>query len=209
LPVFFRGGSPSEGSEHTINGLHSAGEAHFVFTNVITKQVAVLAFFIVISTDQPQSAWGSYVDNAIVLIREGTQIQFVANLMQLMETENNFRDFWRYNGSLTTPPCTEGVICKEDFFMNLSVLSFFIYKGTVFNSHIKFSYNELQALSLNVLHKDFRPTQLRNNRIVYHSTLGVASGCFRCCYSWRLLVLMLYLIKTKPIFLLATIFLFI
>lgn len=112
LPVFFRGSSPSEGSEHTINGLYGAGEAHFVFTNVRTKQLAVLAFFIVMSTDQSQNAWGSYVDNAVTLIREGTQIQFVANLMQLMETENNFRDFWRYNGSLTTPPCTEGVICK-------------------------------------------------------------------------------------------------
>jgi len=78
---FLRGSSPSEGSEHTINGLHGAGEAHFVFTNVITKQLAVLAFFIVISTDQQQSAWGSYVDNAVTLIHQGIQIQFVANLM--------------------------------------------------------------------------------------------------------------------------------
>jgi hypothetical protein len=108
----FRGGSPSEGSEHTINGLRGAGEAHFVFTNVITKQVAVLAFFVVVSADQQQSAWRSYINNAITLIREGTQVQFMANLMQLMETENNFQDFWRYDGSLTTPPCTEAVICK-------------------------------------------------------------------------------------------------
>jgi len=112
LPLFFRGSSPSEGSEHTINGLHGAGEAHFVFTNAITKQVAVLAFFIVVSTDRQQSAWRSYVGNAVTLIREGTQVQFMANLMQLMETENNFQDFWRYDGSLTTPPCTEGVICE-------------------------------------------------------------------------------------------------
>jgi hypothetical protein len=113
--LFFRGSSPSEGSEHTINGLHGAGEAHFVFTNVMTKQLAVLAFFIVASADRQQSAWRSYVDNAITLIREDEKVQFMANLMHLMETENRFQDFWRYDGSLTTPPCTEGVICKLDF----------------------------------------------------------------------------------------------
>jgi hypothetical protein len=56
---------------------------------------------------------------------------------------------------------------------------------------------------LNVLHKDFRPTQMSDNRIIYHSTLGAGTagaGCFRCCYFWRLLVLALYLIRTKPNF---------
>jgi hypothetical protein len=58
---------------------------------------------------------------------------------------------------------------------------------------------------LNVLHKDFRPTQMSDNRIIYHSTLGsgaggAGAGCFRCCYSWQLLVLALYLIRTKPNF---------
>ncbi|CAF0809275.1 unnamed protein product [Didymodactylos carnosus] len=104
------GGSPTEGSEHTIDGLHGAGEAHFVFRNLITKKLAVLAFFIIASPNEPQSAWRSYVDNAVTLIREGKQVEFVANLMNLMEAENSFQDFWRYDGSLTTPPCTEGVI---------------------------------------------------------------------------------------------------
>ncbi|CAF2059886.1 unnamed protein product [Rotaria magnacalcarata] len=172
-----KGNSPTVGSEHSVNGLHGAGEAHFVFTNLRTKQLAVLAFFIVISPDQEQSAWHLYVDNAITLIREGTYFNFMANLMQLMETENNFQDFWRYNGSLTTPPCTEGVI------------------WTIFNSQIKFSYDELEALSFNVLHKDFRPTQPAYNRIVYHSTLTSAVDSVRCFFSWLMLVSMFFLIR--------------
>jgi hypothetical protein len=97
---FFRGSSPFEGSEHTVNELHGAGEAHFVFTNVITKQLSILAFFIVMSDDREQSAWCSYVDNAVELIHESTQIQFRANLMKLIETENNFKDMmadWRHS----------------------------------------------------------------------------------------------------------------
>ncbi|CAF3379446.1 unnamed protein product [Rotaria socialis] len=171
------GSSPTVGSEHTINGLHGAGEAHFVFTNLMTKQVAVLGFFIVVSPDQEQTAWRSYVDNAVTLIREGTHFNFMASLMKLMETENNFQDFWRYNGSLTTPPCTEGVI------------------WTIFNSHIKFSNDELSALSLNVLHKDFRPPQPTYNRIVYHSTLTSAVDSLRCFFSWLMLVSMFFLIR--------------
>jgi hypothetical protein len=117
---FFRGASPSEGSEHTVNGSYGAGEAHFVFTNVKTEQLAVLAFFIVPSANEQQRAWGAYVDNAVTLIDEGTQKQFLVNLMQLMETENSFEDFWRYDGSLTTPPCSESVICEENlnYFLN-------------------------------------------------------------------------------------------
>ena len=112
MSLLFRGDSPSEGSEHTVNGSHRSGEAHFVFTNVLTKQLAVLAFFIVRSIDHEQSEWRSYVDKAVTLASEGAQVQFVASLMKLMETENNFQDFWRYDGSLTTPACTEGVVCK-------------------------------------------------------------------------------------------------
>jgi hypothetical protein len=44
------------------------------------------------SDDREQSAWCSYVDNAVELIHESTQIQFRANLMKLIETENNFKD---------------------------------------------------------------------------------------------------------------------
>ena len=118
--LLFRGDTLSNGSEHTINGSQRSGEAHFVYTNTITKQLAVLAFFIVRSVDQEQSAWRSYVNNAVTLTVEGAQVQFTANLMQLMETDDGFQDFWRYNGSLTTPPCTEGVICK----LNIAMATF-------------------------------------------------------------------------------------
>jgi carbonic anhydrase len=203
LLIFRRGASPSQGSEHTINGLHSADETHFVFSNLIIKQLAVLVFFIVISPGQQQSAWRSYDNNAVTLFREGTQVQFMANLIQLMGAKNSFRDFWRCNDSLTTPPCSEGVICKYRILITFLWIALFClspFKGTVFNSPIHFSYDELQALSLNVLHRNFRPTQLRHNRIVYQSKLAGAASRFRC-YSLRWpLMLVVFLSRMKSTF---------
>ncbi|CAF1630795.1 unnamed protein product, partial [Didymodactylos carnosus] len=144
------GSGPREGSEHTINGQRYSGEAHFVFKNSKTQQIAVLAFMILIGQSSSSSLWHSYVNKAVKLINEGETVQYQSNLMEMMGgTMNSFSDFYHYEGSLTTPPCTENVL------------------WTIFYSFLYFSYDELQLLSLNVLHKDFRPVQPINERLVF------------------------------------------
>jgi carbonic anhydrase len=65
----------------------------------------------------------------------------------------NLKKFWRYTGSLTTPPCTEGII------------------WTVFKESIIVDDNQLQYLRNNVYSEDYREPQPINNRIIYRNFL--------------------------------------
>ncbi|CAF5210759.1 unnamed protein product, partial [Rotaria magnacalcarata] len=53
----------------------------------------------------------------------------------------NLQDFWRYEGSLTTPPCTEGII------------------WTIFTQPIIFIEEQLKLLRDNVFFEDYRGPQ--------------------------------------------------
>ena len=51
--------------------------------------------------------WGKYFDATQNLTKENDSITIDLNLFLLMGS--NLNDFWRYNGSLTIPPCTQDV----------------------------------------------------------------------------------------------------
>ncbi|KTF96543.1 hypothetical protein cypCar_00039656 [Cyprinus carpio] len=83
------------------------------------------------------------------------------SLNQLILSEANMTNYYRYDGSLTTPGCTEAVV------------------WTVFENPIPLDGEQLQAFS-NLKFSDgkqmvgtFRPVQPRNGRVVYRSS-GVA-----------------------------------
>jgi carbonic anhydrase len=59
------------------------------------------------------------------------------------------RKFFRYIGSLTTPPCSEGVI------------------WTIFTSEIGIKEKSLKQLRENIMSKVYRPIQPINNRSVF------------------------------------------
>uniref|UniRef100_A0A803JKZ0 Carbonic anhydrase 4 n=1 Tax=Xenopus tropicalis TaxID=8364 RepID=A0A803JKZ0_XENTR len=92
---------------------------------------------------------------------------FSATLDKLIPI-NELKVYYRYNGSLTTPPCNETVI------------------WTLFNTTIKLSKLQLQAFhnSLNFTEKqrmveNFRPVQKRSDRIVYTSSSQVILSSFQ------------------------------
>lgn len=95
------------------------GEIHLVFLNPITNQIAVLGKFIrshVAKKDTPaypydniaRDEWQKYFDAAETLRTQNSSTLINLSLASLIG--HNRRDFWRYGGSLTTPPCTEGLI---------------------------------------------------------------------------------------------------
>ncbi|UJR24660.1 hypothetical protein I4U23_006034 [Adineta vaga] len=104
------------------NGAKSSGESHFVYMNKVTNTRAVLSFLMesslsrnIRSIDKRNSysvketlEWKRYFDMAQKLTQENDSMSITLSLTSLMG--NKLNEFWRYEGSLTTPPCTEHVI---------------------------------------------------------------------------------------------------
>jgi carbonic anhydrase len=89
-------------SEHTIDGQTFEAEVHFVH---ITEASEITVLGVMITSGQrDNAAWQPYIDS--LGTAEGsdaaTQIDWAAMLPPNLAT-------YRYGGSLTTPPCTEGV----------------------------------------------------------------------------------------------------
>lgn len=89
-------------SEHTINGKSFAGEVHFVHKNA-DGALAVLGMMIAEGAAD-NAAWKPYID--VLGTAEGAEA--TANVDWAAMLPSNLETF-RYSGSLTTPPCTEGV----------------------------------------------------------------------------------------------------
>lgn len=128
-----------------------AGEIHFVYHNHRTSQTAVVAFFIQTDSDgnqQISDAWQRYFHLVSSLKSENDSTDCYLNFTALMG--ENLIDFWRYEGSLTTPPCTEGII------------------WTIFKQPIIILESHLQILR-NIFSKSYRHPQPIYYRQVYRN----------------------------------------
>ena len=145
------GRNDRHGSEHEVDSDRYAAEGHFVFKNRDTEQTAVFAFFFHIAQSRTNEnfEWKKYADTASLLTNIGATANGAFNLSELMNI--NSKRFFRYNGSLTTPPCTEGVI------------------WTVFSDRISIMEEDLNLLRQNLMRKVYRPVQPVNDRVIYRS----------------------------------------
>ena len=145
------GRNDQHGSEHEIDGQIHPAEAHFLFKNSETNQSTVFSFLFTIADQwgNENTEWKKYADAASKLINSSDSINCTFNLSQLMNT--NKRQFYRYIGSLTTPPCTEGVI------------------WTIFTEAIPITEQSLNELRQNIMKKVYRPVQSINNRTIFRN----------------------------------------
>lgn len=112
--------------------------------------------------------WNKYFNATQGLIKENDSITIDLNLSLLMG--NNLIDFWRYNGSLTIPPCTENVI------------------WTVFKQPIYVYNYEFEGFRHDLLFESYRgpqPLFLRNiYRSFQHETLSPIPDQ-NCCFNMK------------------------
>lgn len=133
-------------SEHTINGVHAGLEAHFVHMNS-DGQLSVLGVFI---EEDPQGkankALTTILENAPVVVATNSLSEEI-DVEKLLPNEE-VKNYWHYNGSLTTPPCSEGV------------------KWYIAQKNITASAEQIEEMAALVHHNNYRPVQAINGRTI-------------------------------------------
>jgi hypothetical protein len=102
--------------------------------------------------DITRNEWQKYFNITKTLKSENNSIIYDLNLRSLIG--ENLQDFWRYQGSLTTPPCTEGII------------------WTMFKQPIVFMESQFKILRDNIYFEDYRGPQPLYNRTVYRNFIN-------------------------------------
>ncbi|EKX44650.1 hypothetical protein GUITHDRAFT_109427 [Guillardia theta CCMP2712] len=152
-------------SEHKVAGRHYDMEMHFVHSAMVDgqKKLAVIAAFFEVGDNSPafvkqlfETALPSVSSNPTALapnldFRGIAQEVLVGTVPTKLESANefvpNFKNYFQYTGSLTTPPCTEGVT------------------WVVLKNPVDITAADLSAIQ-NLEGKNSRPTQPLNGRVV-------------------------------------------
>ncbi|XP_042623089.1 carbonic anhydrase 14 isoform X2 [Cyprinus carpio] len=155
------------GSEHSLNGHRSPLEMHIVSRRSdlndstaakVQDGFAVMGFFIESNEKEKQKetsqVWESFTDYLQKIPRKGDKVRIMEpfSMHQLLKGVD-LSKYYRYNGSLTTPPCDEAVV------------------WTIFKDPIRISKDLLLRFPTKISFGNvYRPQQPLNNRVVYAST---------------------------------------
>ncbi|MCH7663046.1 MAG: carbonic anhydrase family protein, partial [Chloroflexi bacterium] len=92
-------------SEHTLAGENMAMEMHLVHTDA-DDNIAVIGVLLIEGTENP--AFDPVWDN--MPAEEGNPVTVQGAFVDVDDLLPDDRSYYEYTGSLTTPPCTEGVL---------------------------------------------------------------------------------------------------
>ncbi|CAF0736258.1 unnamed protein product [Brachionus calyciflorus] len=144
---FHWGFNPYQGSEHRLNGSKYPLEIHLVHQSE-SGNLAVIGFFYRLGRTNVKLK--EILDAAGQTIFKNDMIAINLNLVHILPDfdEANKNGYFRYMGSLTIPPCTEGLI------------------WTVFRQTVSISENQLVKFYSNKLESNHRDVQPLNGRIL-------------------------------------------
>ncbi len=127
-------------SEHTVNGDHYPLEVHFVHKHSDSDLLVMGIFF---KEGESNDLFARYLENFPEEKGEFTAVEQI----ELMETIPGDLSYYHYDGSLTTPPCSE------------------VVTWYVLQTPLVASKEQIQQFS-KILHNNYRPTLPLNNRKV-------------------------------------------
>lgn len=153
---FHWGNQSGCGSEHAIDGKFYDMELHLVHLNS-NQEIAVLG--VLLKVFRSNRALVPLVErlSSIQYKNQETGLTSELSLDNLLPKEQHC--FFRYNGSLTTPPCSEGV--KWTLFKNCATIS----RYQIREFYKLFSTSEGEESSCQLVN-NYRPVQDTNNRQV-------------------------------------------
>ncbi len=130
-------------SENTIDGQHAPLEAHFVHLNKSGEITVVAILFELGTADRTLANLIKHMP-----MDKGQENTLDADVLDHMQGEFNSTQYFRFNGSLTTPPCTEGV------------------RWIVMKKPMSISKEQLEVFQNALKHPNARPVQPLNARVV-------------------------------------------
>lgn len=91
-------------SEHTIEGEHATMEVHFVHEDPLTKNLAVVGIFMLMDEGDDKPAYADVFANMLPEAGKATVDGITLDLNALLPEDTTYLT---YQGSLTTPPCSQ------------------------------------------------------------------------------------------------------
>ena len=129
-------------SENTVHGRHYAMEAHLVHKDAKGDTAVVAVMFDVgAENTELNKLWAAMPEKT----EQGANITTQMDLNALLPAD---KTYWRFSGSLTTPPCSEGVI------------------WIVLKHPMTLSNAQLKKFTHTMHHDNNRPAQPLNGRVV-------------------------------------------
>ena len=129
-------------SENTVHGKHYAMEMHLVHVNAEGESVVVAVMF---DKGEANKALDDLWKNMPAVAEQHTALKPTLDINQLLPTD---KTYWRFSGSLTTPPCSEGVT------------------WLIFKHPLTLSASQLEKFTHAMHHDNNRPVQPLHGRVV-------------------------------------------
>jgi carbonic anhydrase len=106
--VYLAGWHTHTPSEHTVDGVRSRAELHFVHATAEGKPRAVVGFRIRTGNSNEGSKFVEQLPEMLGFNSTEKVENVALDLNLAIEEVGGLQEFWTYDGSLTSPPCTEG-----------------------------------------------------------------------------------------------------